>query len=103
MSVPLGFLVVPHVVMDPRTESVRFWVVSWVQFWVVNGMSAAPWFQPVVPEWWPSPDALRERSLHDRLLAEDGEVKVALSFSDYLSHTTPSPSPSLALGTIHLG
>ena len=52
---------------------------------------------------WPSPDALRERSLHDRLLAEDGEVKVALFFSDHLSHTTPSPSPSLALGTIHFG
>ena len=46
---------------------------------------------------------LRERSLHDRLLAEDGEVKAVLSFSDHLSHTTPSPSPSLALGTIHLG
>ena len=50
-----------------------------------------------------SPDGLRARSLHDRLLAEDGEVQVDLSFSDHLSHTTPSPSPSLALGTIHLG
>ena len=46
---------------------------------------------------------LRERSLHDRLLAEDGEVKAVLSCSDHLSHTTPSPSPSLALGTIHSG
>ena len=29
---PLGFLVVPHVVMDPRTQSVCFWVVSWLDF-----------------------------------------------------------------------
>ena len=50
MLVPLGFLVVPHVVMDPRTQSVRFGVVTWVQFWVVNGTAAAPWFQPAVPE-----------------------------------------------------
>ena len=50
LSVLLGFLVVSHVVMDPRTQSVRFGVVSWVQLWVVNCTSAAPWFQPVVPE-----------------------------------------------------
>ena len=50
-----------------------------------------------------SPDVLRERSSHDRQLAEDGEVKAVLSCSVHLSHTTPSPSPSLALGTIHLG
>ena len=25
-------------------------VMPWVQFWVVNGTAAAPWFQPVVPE-----------------------------------------------------
>ena len=49
-SAPLGFLVVPHVVMGPRTQSVRFGVMPWVQFWAVNGTAAAPWFQPVVPE-----------------------------------------------------
>ena len=36
-SVPLGFLVVPQVVVDPHTESVRFGVVSWGQFWGTNG------------------------------------------------------------------
>ena len=40
----------PHVVMGPRTQSVRFGVMPWVQFWAVNCTAAAPWFQPVVPE-----------------------------------------------------
>ena len=51
MSVPLGFLVVPHVVVDPRTQSVCFGGVSWVQFRVMDGtagVAAVLWFQPVV-------------------------------------------------------
>ena len=85
------------------TVTLEYWEGPYTVRWVMNGTAAAPWFQPVVPETVANPDVLRERSLHDRLLAEDGEVKVALSCSDHLSHTTPSPSPSLALGTIHLG
>ena len=64
-SVPLGFLVVPHVVMGTRTDSVSFGVMPWVQFWAVNGTAAAPWFHPVA---WDGGGALRS-SGHDSLPA----------------------------------